>query len=223
MSREESIDNKNKYYTIHDGTFRVQVPVNHPEAIARDWETKDGKSGTKYERHVKALFGKVTGVAIREGDYGKNLNIYLDENEDGEVPCITLGVSSRYGEDLLKKLPALPALTDQEYRFMPYDFVDEKNADRRVRGVSITSKDGEEKFTVKVGNFFFDGEKNVNGYPDPTDEDKSDWEFYFKKANKFLVKYAEEKVVPKYAKAESMSGYELPYPAETINPEDIPF
>jgi hypothetical protein len=216
MSREEAIDNKNKYYTIHDGTFRVQVPANHPEAVAREWETKDGKSGTKYERHVKALFGKVTGVAIHEGDYGKNLNIYLDENDDGEVPCITSGVSSRYGEDLLKKLPAL---TDQEYRFMPFDFVDKENADKRIRGVAVTSKDAEEKFTVKVGNFFYDGEKNVNGYPDPTDEDKSDWEFYFKKANKFLVKYAEENVVPKYAKVEAP----IEYPAEVINPEDIPF
>lgn len=216
MSREESIDNKNKYYTIHDGTFRVQVPANHPEAIAREWETKDGKSGTKYERHVKALFGKVTGVAIREGDYGKNLNIYLDENEDGETPCITLGVSSRYGEDLLKKLPGL---TDQEYRFMPYDFTDPENADKRIRGVSVTSKDSEDKFTVKVGNFFYDGEKNINGYPDPTDEDKSDWEFYFKKANKFLVKYAEENVVPKYRPLEAA----FEYPTETIHPEDIPF
>ena len=217
MSKEEAISNKTKYYTVIDGTFRVQVPSNHPEAVQRDWTSKDGKqSGTKYERHVKALFGKVTGINIHDGEYGKNLNIYLDENDDGETPCITLSVSSRYGEDLLKRLPAL---TDQEYRFMPYDFVDEKNADRRIKGISVTSKDGEEKFTVKVGNFFFDGEKNINGYPDPTDEDKSDWAFYFKKANKFLVKYAEENVVPKYAKAEGS----VEYPAEEIKPEDIPF
>ena len=218
MSKEEAISDKSKYYTVHDGTFRVQVPANHPEAVQRDWETKDGKSGTKHERHVKALFGKVTGVRIQDGDYGKNLNVYLDQNEDGETPCITLSVSSRYGEDLLKKLPAMTA---QEYRFMPFDFVDEKNAERRIKGISVTSKDGEEKFTVKVPNFFYDAEakKNLNGYPDPTDEDKEDWAFYFKKANKFLVKYAEEKVVPKYQPLEAA----FDYPTETINPEDIPF
>jgi len=211
MSREEAVSNKTKYYTIHDGTFRVQVNPTHPEAVERKWETKDGKSGVKWERHVKALFGAIVNITITEGDYGKNLNVYLDENEDGETPVISVKTNDRYGEDLLKKLPNLLGI---EYRFMPFDFQDEKNAERRIKGISITSRDGEDKFTVKVTNFFYDGEKNVNGYPDPTDEDKEDWEFYFKKANKFLVKYAEENIIPKF----SAQGTQPAYPESAGEP-----
>lgn len=222
MSREEVISNKTKYYTVHDGTFRVQVSSAHPDAIERKWETKDGKSGTKYERHIKALFGTIVGVNISEGEYGKNLNVYLDENEDGETPVMSFKVSDRYGEDLLKKLPNLKS---EEYRFMPFDFQDKENAERRVKGISITAKDSEDKFTVKIGNFFFDSEKkiNVNGYPDPTDDDKSDWEFYFKKANKFLVKYAEENIIPKFSNVANVAAKSTEYPTDEIDPSQIPF
>lgn len=219
MSREEAVSNKNEYYTVIDGTFRVQVPASHPEAVQRDWETKDGKSGTKFERHVKALFGTIQDVQIAQGDYGKNLNIYLDENENGKVPVMSFSTNSRYGEDVLKKLPALK---DEEYRFMPFDFEDRDNSEKRMRGVSIYSKDDEGNFTVKVANYFYDGTKNANGYPDPTEEDKDDWDFYFKKANKFLVKYAEDNVLSRYNEKRP-SPKPIEYPAETINPEDIPF
>ncbi len=220
MSREETVSNKTKYFTIHDGTFRVQVPPNHPDAVERKWETKDGKSGIKYERHVRALFGRVMNISITEGDYGKNLNVYLDENEDGETPVISVKASDRYGEDMLKKLPNLK---DEEYRFLPYDMQDDKNPERRVKGVSITGKDEADKFTVKLSNFFYDSEKkeNLNGFPVPTDEDKEDWEFYFKKANKFLVKYAEENILPKFKSLAVKPSFD--YPEHLSNPEDIGF
>ena len=198
MSKEETSTDSKNYYTIHDGTFRVKVAESHPEAVARNWESPDGKSGTKHERHVKALFGIITDIKIHEGDYGKNLNITLDENEEGESPIITTGVKSRYGEDLLKKLPAMK--DGVSYRFAPFDFPSEKDPTRHVTGVSITSQDAEEKYTVKVAGFFYDVEKKetLNGYPEPTDEDKEDWKFYFMKANKFLLKYTEDNVLPKY-------------------------
>lgn len=218
MSTEQTRDNKNRYYTVIDGSFRVQVPQSHPEAVERQWETKDGKSGIKYEKHVQAVFGVVEGITITDGDFGKSLNIYLDPNEDGETPVISLSVDSRYGEDVLKKLPNLSQ--EKEYRFMPYAFVPE-GKEKEVRGVSIASKDEDEKFTVKVENFFWDGAKNTNGYPEPTEEDKEDWAFFYKKANKFLVKYAQENVLPKFEKEQNKSDFD--YPEDPIDPKSIPF
>lgn len=197
MSREQAVLNKGKFYSVIDGTFRVQVSPMHPEAVQRDWETKDGKKGTKYERHIQYLFGKIISMGIYKGDYGQNLSISLDKNEDGETPTISLSVSSRYGEDMLKKLPNLKL--DTEYRFAPFDFTDEN--DKEHKGIFVTTLDDEGKYTVKVPGFFYDVEakKIQNGYPEPTDEDKEDWSFYYKKANKFLVKYAEENILPKFA------------------------
>ena len=61
MSREE-IREKNLYYTIVGGSFRVQVPQDHPNAVRRDWTSTDGKSGTKYERVVDTLIGYIDDI-----------------------------------------------------------------------------------------------------------------------------------------------------------------
>lgn len=216
MSTEQPAGGKGRYFTVIDGTFRVQVPKDHPEAVEREWSTKDGKSGVKYERHVKALFGRIEGISITEGEFGKNLNIALDETEDGETPIISVGLSSRHGESLLKLLPNLEP--GQEYRFMPYQF-----EDTGKRGVSVAGKDSDGNFTEKVLNFYTkqEGDKWVpaNGYPEPTEEDKSDWPFYYKRASKFMEKYATENVLPKFKQEEK--GFE--YPAgDEVNPEDLP-
>lgn len=105
MSKEEKGTSNAVYYSIIGGEFRTQVPETHPEAQRRDWETRDGKKGTKYERTVKALFGKIEGIEIRDGEYGKSLNITLDQNEDKQNPVISVGTATRFGEDILKKLP----------------------------------------------------------------------------------------------------------------------
>lgn len=222
MSREETYSTKNKYFPVIDGTFRVSVPENHPEAVIRHWETPDGSKGVKYERIVHALFGVIEDIQIREGEYGKTLNIFLDENEDGEVPVISLSVSSRYGEDFLKKLPNI--ILKEEVRIRPFAFTPE-DSEKEVRGIEISHKDSEGKFTVRVKNFFYDVEnkKALNGYPVPenaSEMDKEDWQIFYKQANKFLVKYAEENVLQSFAAKPTKQVEE---PQEDINPEDIPF
>lgn len=217
MSTEQLATSKNRYYSVIDGTFRVQVPASDPNAIERHWETKDGKSGVKHEKHVKALFGIIENIAIVDTDFGKNLNIYLDDDENGHTPVISLNVDSRWGGDLLKRLPNLEK--GKEYRFMPFAFTPE-DSDKEKKGISVTSRDDEGKFTVKVDNFFFDGEKSINGFPEPDEEDKQDWAFFYKKVTKFLVKYAEENVLPKFAVEPAQAP---DYPEEDIKPEDVPF
>ena len=222
MSREEK-SKDGQYYTVIAGEFRVQVPQDHPEAVRRDYELKDGTHGTKYERAVKALFGKITDVSFYEGDYGKNLLVTLDKNEEtGDTPVISVGVATNYGEDFLKKLPSINF--EEEVRIRPFAWTPEDSTKER-RGIEITMRDEEGLFKKKVHDFFHDENKNVlHDYPTPEGDvekyDTEDWKIYFIKARKFLIKYAEENIVPKFSSTVKPS---FEYPTEEIRPEDIGF
>jgi hypothetical protein len=199
MSREE-IREKQLYYTIVAGSFRVQVPQDSPDAVRRDWKSADGtKSGTKYERVVNALFGFISDIQFRDGDFGMQMFVTLDENEDGEKPVIALATQSRECEDLMKKLPNINL--SKEVRLRPFNF--EGSEGDEVRGMEVMQQDEEEKFKVKITNFFRDVEKkvNINGYPNPDGEteeySKDDWKIYFLSARKFLINYTKEKIAPK--------------------------
>ena len=192
---KELVVKKGRWYGIIDGTFRVQVPQDHPEAVRRDWKSADGKnSGTKYERIVNALFGVIQEVSFQEGDYGTQILIKLDENEDGENPIVALATASREGEDFMKKLPAIDL--SKEVRLRPFNFTGESNDE--VRGIEVMQQDDAGNFTVKIRNFFRDYEKkeNINGFPSPEGDtdmySKDDWKIYFLSARKFLIAYTKE-------------------------------
>lgn len=227
MSREQ-IDKQVRFYNIIDGTFRQKVDQNHPDAVRRDWKSADGKmSGTKYERVVNALFGYIKDIQFVQGEYGLNIHITLDENEDGESPVISLGSASREGEDFLKKLPNVDL--SKEVRLRPFAFDGDEN--REVRGLEIMQQDEEGSFTNKITNFFRDQDKkeNINGYPNPPKEnmdmDADDWKVYFIQARKFLIEYIKENVSPKLTPqgkkdmAHDVALESLGQP----NPDDIPF
>src|SRR5579884_3285181 len=226
MSREH-IPTPNKYYTIVGGTFRVQVPQDDPAAVRRDWDSADGKTrGTKYERIVNALFGMIENVQFFNGDYGQQLLISLDFNEQQEQPIIALNMASREAEDFLKKLPNIDLA--KEVRLRPFDFKDKEG--QQVRGMEILQPNEEGEFKVKITNFFRDAEKkeNINGYPDPEGDtkeySKDDWKIYFLQTRKFLVNYTKENICPKFAhKAYRDVEAPIEYPKDDINPDDIPF
>lgn len=225
MSKEQTFNQDNIYFSVIDGTFRVQVSPDHPEAVAREWETNDGKKGVKYERIVHALFGVIEVIEFHEGDYGTNLNIVLDTNEDGKHPVMSLSISTPYGEGALALLPNL--LKDTQYRFRPYSFMGDNG--KNIRGLEITTKDEEGKFTVKVPNFFYDSVKKeaLNGYPTPTGDtstyNSDKWKAFYLNARIFMVDYVTKHILPKFlshAKAETPEAIEYP---EGLNPADIPF
>ena len=102
MAREEIREN-NQYYTIIGGTFRIQVRQDDPSAVRREWTSADGtRSGTKHERIVSALVGYIEDIQFRDGEYGMQLYVMLNENEDGSKPVIALQTASREAEDFLK-------------------------------------------------------------------------------------------------------------------------
>lgn len=209
------------YYTVIDGSFRTKVEEGTPEAVAREYETKDGGKAVKYELKFAALFGKIQSIEFREGDYGKTLNLTLDPDDNGKSPIVQFNVESNYGESVMKILPNVDL--SKEVRIRPYSFTDEKTG-KEVRGVEITHRDAEDKFTVKLKNYFYDSEKKValNGYPTPEGDvaeyTKEDWKIFYLRARKFLIQYISENVIPRLSQAKKVE-----YPTDQINPDDIPF
>lgn len=220
MSTAQKAQSDSKYYKIIQGSFRLKAFEGAEGAIHRTWEAKgDRPAGETWEYPFEALYGTIENIYFHKGEFGRNLQITLDRDEDGVAPVISAGVETKYGESLLKILPALEK--GVEYRFFPYDFATKEDPTKKKTGVSVSKKDEEGEYTVKVMSPFFGPDQTyLEGYPEPTEEDKQDWKFYFLKANKFMVKYAEEKVLPRFT-AETGGGYT--YPENTIAPEDIGF
>ena len=203
-----------------DGSIRPTVNENTEGAVKRDYESSDGKKGTKFELVYKAIGGKITGLAFYDGDYGKNLQI--DITHDAGTHTLSLGTASNFGEDFLKKLPNIDL--NEEVVITPYAFEDEKG--KMKKGVTIT-QDGE-----KIQNFFYDAEKKVNlhGYPKLTQKqidsfDTDDWKVYFIGARKFLIEYA-IKNIPLFATTANKangSDTKVAYPTNDNDGEDVAF
>jgi hypothetical protein len=179
-----------------DGTIRLEVPEGTEGAKFREYETSDGKKGSKWELIFKSLSGKITNLEWYEGDYGTNLFVTLAYEENGEMKedTLSLGTATPFGEDFMKKLPNINL--DEYVTLSPFSFTDDNGKNRR--GISITQGD------TKIKNFFYDAEKkkNIHKYPNPDfDIDKAskdDWKLYFMQARKFLTKYLDEHFMPKF-------------------------
>lgn len=222
MSKEEIPQNDRQFYQVFGGTFRTRVPEGTPDALERKLEKGPNAGKMVYEREVKALFGYIESVAIEDSDYGKQVKITLDKNEDGKNPILTFGVESKDGRDILKKLPGIDY--SKEVRIMPYRFTPNDKPDE-ISGISIFQQDDEGKYTVKIENFFFDPVNKTYLHDFPTiDWDNSDeagQKIYKIQRDAFLVKYVQENVVSK------VSAKKPPEAAtqndEELDPSEIPF
>lgn len=189
-----------------DGTLRLAVAEGTDGAVQRDYETSDGKKGTKWELIFKSLAGKIVNMQMFEGDYGKNLLVTLEY--DGGADTISFNTTSPFGEDFMKKLPNINL--DEFVTITPYSFVDDAGKTRK--GVTVSQGD------VKLTNYFYDADKkkNLHKYPEPEGDvskyDKDDWKIYFTKCRKFLVANVEEKFLPAYAHL--LTGTSVDYPTD---------
>lgn len=206
--RAEPLKKKANYYSIKEATFRLPSDKDDVEAVRREYTNpKTKEEGVVYERAFKALYGHITGVSfnentLKDGTVLRSINIELGEDEDGVAQIVSIPTDSRYTTDFLKRLPSIDL--SREVRLMPYDF--EKDGPRQV-GVSVYHLNPDtNEFTEKVDNNFFtkveekEGKKiytNLYGFPEPTEDDSSDWPFYFKKVSKFLINYTKDKIIPK--------------------------
>jgi hypothetical protein len=214
-------DTHGRFITIlADGKFHETVPQGTDGAVLREYETSSGQKGDKWELvYTKLDNARITNVQFKEGDYGEQINITF-EDEDQNMVTLSQGVKSNFGEDIMKRLPNVNL--SEKVSVAPYAF--EENG-KQVRGVLFYQK-GE-----KVHNYFWDNTAKapLHGYPKMEEEHptKDDWGIFFAQARKFLVKYTKENIVPKFAGV-STGFADAPtkapeYPTEDINPEDIPF
>lgn len=199
------------YLNIIGGKLRKTVTEDTPKAVKRDWETKDGKSGTKWELIYSKIDGHITGIEFRDGDYGEQLIISMKCGADEFK--INTQAGSRYANDFLQRMPGVAI--NKEVEFKPYDVRDNTDPKKGSTGIKI-SIDGN-----VIKNFFWDGEekKNINGFPVQGEENpsKDDWKVFFIGVKKFLKEYAEEKIIPKFLDQvlPESSTTEAPTPQET--------
>lgn len=227
MSSLGTNESNRRYLSIVEGSLREAVPEGTPKAVKRDWEA-GGRTGTKWELVYDHIVGTITNVTFFDGEAdGKkftNLNVVFDANSEGVEPVISIGVSTRYAQDLLKKIPSLDL--KEEVRIRPYSFKPD-GEEKNVTGVEVTQRHPVSgNFEKKITSFFHEkkGEKweAKNGYPNPEGDtssyDSDDWDTFYKQVKKFLVNYTKENISTKF-----QEEVKVEQPKEAINPEDIPF
>lgn len=189
------------YLTVlSDGTLRQKVQEGTPGAVKREYELRDGTTGSKWELVFKEVEGYVTDISVRDGEFGQSLYVTITW-EDGAC-TLQLNTSLNFGTDMLKKLPGVDF--SKPVRVRPYSFTSQDTG-KPVRGISLQQPD-EDGDWEKVGNFFFDPDtkKTLHGYPEAQGNtkkfSKDDWKIYFLQVKKFLVGYCEQSVIPNVKK-----------------------
>lgn len=190
MKTESNNHDARKFITIlADGKFHESVEDGTPGSVVREYEdSKTGEMKQKVELVHESVSGIITNVSFHDGEFGKSIQIELDG--DGVV---SVGVTSTFGEDFMKKLPAIKL--DKEVKLTPYSF----EAEGKTRKGITVYQDGE-----KVESFYYDKEakKAINGLPQPEGDtakyDSEDWKMHFMVVRKFLIKQVEALFPPKF-------------------------
>ena len=205
------------YFRVAYGAIRRTCQEGEPDAESRT--TKDGK--VVWEKVWGYLKGTLIGITHDLHDeWGHSWQLHID---DDQVYVLQIQEDSRYGGDLLKKIPNLKIGT--EYTFTPYDFTP-KGEEKRKVGFSITDESTGEKVQSHYHKFDKANGKTkieyLNGFPDPGDTtgwDKDDWKAFNIKATKVMRNAALQLVhEPDSAVAQS-SVNDAPAPTEA----DLPF
>lgn len=209
----KNTQNTDKFLSIlSDGTMRLSVPEGTEGAVKREYETSDGKTGTKYELVYTELSGTITKIAFWDGDFGKLLQLTVTDGEEDPI-VLSIGTASSFGEDIMKKLPAIDLL--QPVVIAPYAFEDDKGKKRK--GVTLKQSD------KKIESFYYDKEtkKNINGLPDVVLKKKmtsDDWKMYFLSVRLFLIDDLSKRFNLENTEAVADKKFE-----EFNKEEDVPF
>ncbi len=183
-----------------DGSFRVASDKEEEGVVKRDFESSDGKKGTKYEFIYTELSGRISEISFKDTNFGRMLNIFIGDGKDKFI--LSTNSENNFAIDLMKKLPNLNFSKD--ITFAPYSFEDDKGKTKK----GVTVKQNNEK----IINFFYDIEKKVNLYDFPeVNEDKKPeasqkakwkkfWKSYFSDIEDYLVEYTEKNIIPKIEK-----------------------
>ena len=183
-------EEKRRYISIlADGKFHETVPMGTEDSVIREYETSDGKKGTKNELVYTKIVGNITGISFIDGDYGESLHVTVTGDEGDAT--ITVGTSSRFGTDIMKRLPNV----DFNHLVEIAPWALEDNGKKKM-GVVI--KQLGEKLTSHFDSQAGDGKWiTINGMPSPkSDQTSSQWKLYFLQVQEFLTNYTKENICP---------------------------
>ncbi len=223
MSREIQHEGKSKiFYQVFNGKFSTKVPEGTQGALDRI----NKKNVRVWERQVPSLAGRIENIEIEASDFGKQLKITLDANQQGSNPVLSFGVESKDGRDILKKLPGVDF--EQEVCFTPYRFIPEGETQEKS-GITITQPNEDGDFTRKIGNYFFDPIKKAFTHDFPTvnwdDATESEQKIYKIKRDEFLMTYTIKNILPKFGEGTTAndSKPQVSAGAQEIDADSIPF
>ena len=195
MARTESRDNVDYFNVMADGKFHQEVAEGTEGAVFREGDTKDGKHYAKWEKLFQDVSGMITKVEFYEGNYGKNLNLTI-EDEGYEPTIVSFKTGDQFGEDMLKKL--LNIDLSKPVILAPYAF--KTDAGKNKNGVTVTQNG------VKIQSYFHDYDEATktttvkNGYPKAPVAKKGktisadEWKLFFGQARLFMINHIEDKL-----------------------------
>jgi hypothetical protein len=204
------------YLKVINGLWAQTVDKDYIGAKKREYELPTKEKGEKWEIYFKSWTGTIQKISFKETDYGETCTVELDD------AFLTFNINDRYFIDMAQKICG--ANLENPITFHPYDFeVDGK----RKKGVSIQQNN------AKLTNNFYDGTKNVGGFPE-IDKEKSKmktyWKVYFAEVSMFLMeklkalKISEKKTDIKQGSADAFENFieDVPLPEE-MPVDEIPF
>lgn len=173
-----------KYLNIIQGSFRQKVDPETDGAVRREYETSTGQKGVKHELVFKSVSGNVTSLIIVDTDFGEQLQLELD----GEG-VVSVGVSTRYFQDLAKKL--VGADLTKSLTLTPFDFTTDD--EKRMVGVTIEQDD------KKLKNIYWDEKAKapVKEFPKPEGDtskyNSRKWKAFYATVDEFLIEALKKK------------------------------
>lgn len=209
------------YLTVSLG--RIRKKTTKEDASAKERQTEKGD--TIYERVYNAVSGTLENITFFDHkEYGKSWTVLIKDGED--LYAVQVHENSRYGIDLLKKIPNLSK--GRTVKITPYDF--ELNNKRKI-GLSI------EQSGIKVEPYYQkftqleDGKykvENLHGFPnfDGDPKDKDDLKIYYTQVAKFLRGKAQEHIEGNFGRVLPESIADEIYKNESTDSpedEDLPF
>ncbi len=204
--------NRKPYLKIIAGNFMQPSKAGEAGSVLREYELPNGSKGSKWEIPFMNWEAKIIGITFKESEYGETCNIELDD------AFIQLNIEGRYFQDLACKL--FSADLSKPILLHPYDMTID---DKKRTGVSV------QQGGVKLKNYFFDGTKNLHGFPEVDQvkkAKKSYWKMYFAEVAEFLVEKLKELKFEKPTQieaAEEVFGESVAGNVEHVTPDDLPF
>jgi|ERR1051325_2278605 hypothetical protein len=194
------------YLTITNGQICRKVPK--PTSKSKERVNKNGV--TVHEEYYKGWKGKITAIAVRDHkDYGKFWNVTLTD-QDGDA-ILQMQYSSGYASAFLKMLPNVDLNSD--VIITPNLKIE---GDKKKSGLFITQHGVPVKwhYTQTTPNGLPELKKiKVKGKETWDDSDMAE----------FLENMVNAEIVPKLGKSAAVASDNVPYDAEEIEKEDLPF